>query len=284
MWNRIKRLFRAMFGWLIGGAENPELVLRQLREDLRNKIPELNRQVAEVVKHEKMLEMQLERQTQTVVTLQPQVEAAVKAGPERKEAAKALIVQLQSSQAEMAETQAALQKAKENSAQMLQMRTAFEQKVRQQMQEAMRQISRYKRAEAEKEMAEIMGSFEVGDEADELQRMTEKVDEKLARAEARLQVSSSSVDNQIAQIQVEASTDAAELAYQEYQRQLGLTPETPAAEQPAKTMEAIPVAPAPPPAAPPAAPPSMPPPGQKREEAQQDVNWAQQNTDSQQQQ
>ncbi len=270
MWNRIKRLFRAMFGWLIGGAENPELVLRQLREDLRNKIPELNRQVAEVVKHEKMLEMQLERQTQTVVTLQPQVEAA----------AKALIVQLQSSQAEMAETQAALQKAKENSAQMLQMRTAFEQKVRQQMQEAMRQISRYKRAEAEKEMAEIMGSFEVGDEADELQRMTEKVDEKLARAEARLQVSSSSVDNQIAQIQVEASTDAAELAYQEYQRQLGLTPETPAAEQPAKTMEAIPVAPAPPPAAPP----SMPPPGQKREEAQQDVNWAQQNTDSQQQQ
>lgn len=280
MWNRIKRLFRAMFGWLIGGAENPELVLRQLREDLRNKIPELNRQVAEVIKHEKMLEMQLERQTQTVVTLQPQVEAAVKAGPERKEAAKALIVQLQSSQAEMAETQAALQKAKENSAQMLQMRTAFEQKVRQQMQEAMRQISRYKRAEAEKEMAEIMGSFEVGDEADELQRMTEKVDEKLARAEARLQVSSSSVDNQIAQIQVEASTDAAELAYQEYQRQLGLTPETPAAEQPAKTMEAIPVAPAPPPAAPP----SMPPPGQKREEAQQDVNWAQQNTDSQQQQ
>lgn len=283
MWNRIKRLFRAMFGWLIGGAENPELVLRQLREDLRNKIPELNRQVAEVVKHEKMLEMQLERQTQTVVTLQPQVEAAVKAGPERKEAAKALIVQLQSSQAEMAETQAALQKAKENSAQMLQMRTAFEQKVRQQMQEAMRQISRYKRAEAEKEMAEIMGSFEVGDEADELQRMTEKVDEKLARAEARLQVSSSSVDNQIAQIQVEASADAAELAYKEYQRQLGLTPETPAAEQPAKTMEAIPVAPATPPAAPPAAPPSMPPPGQKREEAQQDVNWAQQNTDSQQQ-
>ncbi|MCE5218133.1 PspA/IM30 family protein, partial [bacterium] len=248
--------------------------------DLRNKIPELNRQVAEVIKHEKMLEMQLERQTQTVVTLQPQVEAAVKAGPGRKEAAKALIVQLQSSQAEMAETQAALQKAKENSAQMLQMRTAFEQKVRQQMQEAMRQISRYKRAEAEKEMAEIMGSFEVGDEADELQRMTEKVDEKLARAEARLQVSSSSVDNQIAQIQVEASTDSAELAYQEYQRQLGLTPETPAAEQPAKTMEAIPVAPATPPAAPPAAPP----PGQKREEAQQDVNWAQQNTDSQQQQ
>lgn len=272
MWNRIKRLFRAMFGWMLRGAEDPELILQQLKEDLRNKIPEMNRQVAEVVKHEKMLQMQLERQSQVVAALQPQVEAAVKAGPERKEAAKALIMQLQTAQAELADTQAALDKAKQNSQQMLQMRTAFEQKVRQQMQECVRQMSRAKQAKAEEEMAELMGSFEVGDDKDTLDRMTEKIDERLARAQARTDVAGQTVDAQIAQIQQEAALDSADLAYEEYQRKLGLIPGTTETAQPERTMEAIPVQPAAPPAAAPAAPPPAPP-QQKQEEQRTQTNW-----------
>jgi phage shock protein A len=272
MWNRIRRLFRAMFGWLLRGAEDPELLLEQLKEDLRNKIPEMNRQVAEVIKHEKMLEMQLERQSQAVAALQPQVEAAVKAGPERKEAAKALIMQLQTLQAELADTQAALDKAKQNSQQMLQMRAAFEQKVRQQMQECVRQMSRAKQAKALEEMAELMGSFEVGDEKDTLDRMTEKIDERLARAQARTEVAGQTVDAQIAQIQQETAMDAAERAYEEYQRKLGLVPDTAPSEPPERTMEPMPVEPAAPPAAAPAAPPPMPP-QRIQEEEQSQTNW-----------
>lgn len=241
MWNRIRRIFRAMFGWLIRGAEDPEMILRQLRDDLRDKIPELNRQVAEIVKHEKMLEMQLERHSQAVATLRPQVEAAVKAGPARKEAAKTLIVQLQSAEAQVAETQASLETAKQRSQQMLKMRTAYEQKVRSQMQEAMRQIDRAKRAQVENEMASLMGSFEVGDETDTLERMTERIDEQLARAQARMEVASTGVDAQILEIQQDAASDSAELAYQEYQRQLGLVPDTAEEEQAPKTMGAVPL-------------------------------------------
>lgn len=238
MWNRIKRLFRALFGWMIRGAEDPEMILRQLRDDLRDKIPELNRQVAEIVKHEKMLEMQLDRQSEAVARIRPQVEVAVKAGPDRKEAAKALIMQLQQAESELADTQAALQRAKENSQRMLKMRTAYEAKVRQQMQEAMHQIDRAKRAQVEAEMAEIMGAFETGDETDTLQRMTENIDEKLARAEARIEVAQSSVETQITQLEQDVAVDAAEAAYQEYQRQLGLAPEE---EAPARTMASVPV-------------------------------------------
>lgn len=241
MWNRIRRIFRAMFGWLIRGAEDPEMMLRQLRDDLRDKIPELNRQVAEIVKHEKMLEMQLERHSQAVATLRPQVEAAVKAGPARKEAAKTLIVQLQGAEAQVAETQASLETAKQRSQQMLKMRTAYEQKVRSQMQEAMRQIDRAKRAQVESEMASLMGSFEVGDETDTLERMTERIDENLARAQARMEVASTGVDAQILEIQQDAASDSAELAYEEYQRQLGLVPEAAEEEQAPKTMGAVPL-------------------------------------------
>jgi hypothetical protein len=88
------------FGWLIRGAENPELLLRQYMDDMRAQIPRLNAQVAEVIKHEKLVEMNYERTQQRVAELQPQVEAAVKMGPEKKEAAKSLIVALQSAQQE----------------------------------------------------------------------------------------------------------------------------------------------------------------------------------------
>ena len=55
MFKRIARVFRSLFGWLIGKAENPELILRQHIEDLRARIPEFNKNAAEVVKLEKML-------------------------------------------------------------------------------------------------------------------------------------------------------------------------------------------------------------------------------------
>ena len=250
MWNRIRRLFRAIFGGLMGRAEDPELILRQLRDDLRNKIPDLNRQVAEIVKHEKLLEMQLERHSQTVATLRPQVEAAVRAGPDRKEAAKTIITQLQHAEGEVAATQAALETAKERSQQMLKMRTAYEQKVRTQMQECLRQIDRSKRAQIENEMASLMGSFEVGDETDTLERMTERIDEQLSRAQARMHVASTSVDSQIIEIQQDAAATSADLAYQEYQRQLGLVPDG-GEEQVEKTMGSVSVQEEPQPAAPP---------------------------------
>ncbi len=273
MWNRIRLVFRALFGWLIRGAEDPELILRQLRDDLRNKIPELNAQVAEIVKHEKMLSMQLERQSQTVATLRPQVEAAVKLGPDRKEAAKTLIMQLQQAEAQLAETQASLERAKTNSQQMLRMRTAYEQKIRQQMAEALRQIDRVKRAQIESEMASLMGSFEVGDEADTLDRMTERIDEQLARAEARTEVASTSVGAQLMEIQQETALDSAETAYQEYQRQLGLVPDEPQAEAPHKTMASIPITTQ--------AQPPTPPDTVETQDRPTDRNWAQTRTDTQ---
>jgi phage shock protein A len=240
MWKRLARVFRALFGWMIRGAEDPELILRQLQDDLRAKIPEMNRQVAEIVKYEKQLQMQYDRKAQQIANLRPQVEAAVKAGPARKDAAMALITQLQQAETELAELQETLTRARENSQGMMKKRAAYERKIRQQIQEAMRQVSRAKRAQVEGEMASIMGSFEVGDEGETLDAMTERIDEQLARSQARMEVASATVDNQILEVQQDAAEASAETAYLEYQRQFGLAEDAPA-EEPAKTMSSIPV-------------------------------------------
>ncbi len=235
MWARIKAVFRSLFGWLIRGAENPELLLRQYMDDMRSQIPKLNAQVAEVIKHEKMLDMEVERKRQTVAQLGPRVEAAVKMGPEKKELAKRLIASLQMATGDLAELEEQLARARENSQQMLRQRAAYEQRIKRQIEEAKRQLSRAKRAEVEKQIASTMAAFEVGDSTDTLERVTERIDEELARAQARQTVAAETLDSQMADLEIDVADQEAEMAYIEYQRQLGLIPE----EEAERTMEAV---------------------------------------------
>jgi len=235
MWARIKAIFRSLFGWMIRGAENPELLLRQYIDDMRAQMPRLNAQVAEVIKHEKMLEMQVERKRDTVAALAPRVEAAVKMGPEKKDLAKRLIASLQTAQMDLTNLEAQLERAHEASQQMLRQRTAYEQRIGHQIEEAKRQLSRAKQAEVEKQIASTMAAFEVGDQADTLERVTERIDEELARAQARTEVASQTLDAQMAELQLDVADVEAERAYVEYQRQLGLIPE----EEAERTMEAV---------------------------------------------
>ncbi len=235
MWARIKAIFRSLFGWMIRGAENPELLLRQYIDDMRAQMPRLNAQVAEVIKHEKMLEMEIERKRQTVAALEPRVEAAVKMGEEKKELAKRLIASLQTAKMELAGLEEQLARAHDASQQMLRQRSAYEQRINSQIEEAKRQLSRAKQAEVEKQIASTMASFEVGGQADTLDRVTERIDEEMARAQARTEVASQTLDAQMAELELDVADQQAELAYVEYQRQLGLIPE----EEAERTMEAV---------------------------------------------
>lgn len=177
--------------------------------------------------------------TLAISRLRPQIEAAVRAGEPKKAVAMSLISELQIKEKELADLDVALTTATANVEQSLKARTAYEQKVRQQIQECQRQISRSKMAEVQSEMASLMGSFQVGDDSDTLQRITEQVDEKLARAEARQEVASTSVESQLADVQADAAAAQADDIYKQYQQSLGIvTNDTPPSE---KTMASIPV-------------------------------------------
>jgi len=231
-------LFRAMFGWMLRGVENPELILRQHMDDLRDQIPKLNQQAAEIIKVEKMLEEQVARQRVQVAAMQPKVEAAVKLGPEAKEAALSLIQALETAKKELADTEAQWEAAKQNSQRTLEMRRAYESRIKGQMNEALRQIGRARRAEMEKQMATLMTSFGIGDSADTLDRMTQRIDERVAEAKARTTVAADTADGQMTKVELAVQNSEAESKYVEYQRQLGLIPDAAPTE---RTMETIPL-------------------------------------------
>ncbi|MBK9768036.1 MAG: PspA/IM30 family protein [Chloracidobacterium sp.] len=99
LWARITRVFRASTGAALDKIENPELVLQQTIRDMRDRVPELNNSVAQVMATERLLLKQKENLSTQVVDLDSKIKASVKMG--RDDIATAYIGQLQQAQMDL---------------------------------------------------------------------------------------------------------------------------------------------------------------------------------------
>src|SRR5256886_14266165 len=102
LWSRVKRSVRALFGGIIERTEDPELILQQTIRDMRDRVPELNNSVAQVMATEKLLAKNKERLETQVVELDSKIKASVKIG--RDDIATAYIGQLQQAQVGLQKT------------------------------------------------------------------------------------------------------------------------------------------------------------------------------------
>src|SRR5436190_19346294 len=102
VWARFKRSLRAMFGGIIEKTEDPELILQQTIRDMRDRVPELNNSVAQVMATERLLAKNHENLEGQVVDLDSKIKAAVKMG--RDDIATAYIGQLQQAQMDLQRT------------------------------------------------------------------------------------------------------------------------------------------------------------------------------------
>src|SRR5687768_18541992 len=100
--SRLKRSLRALFGGIIEHTEDPELILQQTIRDMRNRVPELNNSVAQVMATEKLLAKNKERLESQVVDIDSKIRASVKLG--RDDIATAYIGQLQQAQLDLLKT------------------------------------------------------------------------------------------------------------------------------------------------------------------------------------
>src|SRR5829696_3830104 len=109
VWARLKRSLRAVFGGLIEKTEDPELILQQTIRDMRDRVPELNNSVAQVMATEQLLSKSKERLEAQVVDLDAKIKASVKMG--RDDIATAYIGQLQQAQVDLQKTSQQLEHA-----------------------------------------------------------------------------------------------------------------------------------------------------------------------------
>lgn len=220
LWARITRIFRAGTGAALDKIENPELVLQQTIRDMRDRVPELNNSVAQVMATERLLQRNHENLQRQVVELDSKIKASVKMG--RDDIATAYIGQLQQAQLDMERTGAQLDHASLASKQALKARDNYVLNMKKRSAEAMQLISAAKQAKLQEQLAQTMEAFNIGDDASTFNEMREKIDRRVAAAEAKLQLGAASVDNQMADIEREAMDIQLHDKLLEYKSQMGL--------------------------------------------------------------
>lgn len=222
LWTRVKRSMRALFGGIIESSENPELILQQTIRDMRDRVPELNNSVAQVMATEKLLGKSKERLETQVVDLDSKIRASVKMG--RDDIATAYIGQLQQAQMDLQKTSQQFEHASLASKQALKARDNYVLQMQRRTAEAMQLINQSKQAKLQEQLAQTMESFQIGDDASTFNEMRDKIDRRAAAAEAKMQLGAASVDNQMQDIEREAMDMQLQDKLLAYKRDMGLLP------------------------------------------------------------
>ncbi|MFN2492102.1 MAG: PspA/IM30 family protein [Pyrinomonadaceae bacterium] len=220
--SRMKRSLRALFGGIIEVTEDPELILQQTIRDMRDRVPELNNSVAQVMATEKLLAKSKERLETQVVDLDSKIRASVKLN--RDDIATAYIGQLQQAQVDLQKTSQQLEHATLASKQALKARDNYVLQMQRRTAEAMQLINQAKQAKLQEQLAQTMESFQIGDDASTFDEMRDKIDRRAAAAEAKLQLGSASVDNKMQDIEREAMDMQLQDKLLAYKQEMGLLP------------------------------------------------------------
>jgi phage shock protein A len=210
------------------------LILQQTIRDMRDRVPELNNSVAQVMATERLLAKNKERLEAQVVDLDSKIKASVKMN--RDDIATAYIGQLQQAQLDLQKTSQQLDHATLASKQALKARDNYVLQMQRRTAEAMQLINQSKQAKLQEQLAQTMQSFQLGDDAGTFEEMREKIDRRSATADAKMQLGTSSIDNQMQEIEREALDMQLQDKLLEYKRNMGLlgegaqeTPALPAA-------------------------------------------------------
>ena len=220
VWTRMKRSMRALFGGIIEKTEDPELILQQTIRDMRDRVPELNNSVAQVMATEKLLAKNKERLETQVVDLDSKIRASVKMG--RDDIATAYIGQLQQAQLDLQKTAQQLDHATAASKQALKARDNYVLQMQRRTAEAMQLINQSKQAKLQEQLAQTMESFQLGDDASTFNEMRDKIDRRAAAAEAKMQLGAANVDTQMQDIEREALDMQLADKLLAYKRDMGL--------------------------------------------------------------
>jgi phage shock protein A len=228
MWNRLKRLFRSIFGGIIESAEDPELILQQLVRDMNDEVPKMRNNVAQVMATEKRLERDIQANQAKLTDLDNKIKAAIRTGHD--DIATTLIAEMQLAQRGLETSKQNYEQAKVASAKAREFLDQYMAQIRRKTAEAMQLIAANKQAQMQERMAQTMASFQLGDTSQTFDDMREKIANRSAAAEAKAELASSSFDTRMQSVDRELANIEANDMLLAYKQQMGLAP---APEKPA---------------------------------------------------
>ena len=220
--DRIRTVLKSNINALISKAEDPEKMLNQLIIDMNEQLLEAKKQVAMSIADEKKLERQMLENKGQAEDWEKKAMLAVRAGKD--DLAKEALTR----KAEYDGYAAGFQKEYDaQHASVEQLKDALRQ-LQAKIEEASRKknllIARAKRAEAQKQIQQTMGSLTAGSSFDTFDRMAEKVDQIEAEADAMKELSSVTEDQKLEDKfkELESSGAGADQALADLKAKMGL--------------------------------------------------------------
>ena len=233
IFQRISTVFRANVNDMISQAEDPEKMLNQLTEDMREQYGKAREQVAAAMADERRLHQQLTAEQRQAAEWEQKAMTALRAGREDL-ATQALQRQTEHTEA-VTGYQEQWEKQKDSVDQLKESLRRLQSKIDEAQRKKNLLIARAKRAEAQKKIAQAMGGISDSGAFDTFDRMATKVDQIEATAEASTQLQEelegSGLEAEIKALDA-PSDDAALLALKQ---KMGMLPKPAGADTPRLT-------------------------------------------------
>jgi len=199
------------------------LILQQTIRDMREKVPQMQNNVVQVMATEKLLQKEVVTLEREIKDYDAKVKAAI--GTNRDDIARTYITALQEKQIALDRARQQLETSHAASEQAKKFLDNYILQVKKRAGEAQQLVNEARAAKMQEQLSQTMASFQIGDEAGTFQEMRERIQRRSAAAEARMDLSTGGVESQIQDIEREALNMQVEDALTAYKRQMGLAPE-----------------------------------------------------------
>jgi len=226
MWERLKRIFRSIFGGLISSAEDPKMILEQNIRDMRDKVPEINTGIAKARGGIVRLEDEATQLKQEISRLTAQTKAALQAGEEGM--AGACAVQIKRRQESLERNQNEIARARQGYEGLLKLKEHYMREMKLKTEQAMAAIKQAESAKWKNELADVFQTFEVAGVDATHQEMIEKLKERSAMAEGKIASAVESMDVKSLEIEEKARELEGQDLLRQFKMEMGLDKSAPA--------------------------------------------------------
>jgi phage shock protein A len=231
MWQRFMRWIRSIFGGAIEAFENPEMILKQAIRDMRDKLPKINQNLAKMRGGLILLEKEYNDYLDQERKLTARVKAALEAGDE--ELAADYAIRLKQVQASKQRTLEQMESAKAAYDKAVEFKQDYVREMDKKTKEAMQAVREHQASKWKAEVADVFESFEVGGVDQSIDEMMQKLRERTAMAEGKLEMAVESVDMREIELEKRAERIEAEELLKQFKVEWGMESSdvTPTAEK-----------------------------------------------------
>ncbi len=223
MFQRLIRVFKSWIGYFISFAEDPEVMLQESIEEMRNTMPRLNQVLVTTRTTVIRLEEERDNLARKEKQLSASIQAALKDGsPEARRRAESDAVALQGTRQELAATLEQLTSASnafENAKVSVE---DIKEKLRLKIEQCRKAIAESKKAEVMKQAASALTELDTYGTAATADKYLEEIKQKTAEGKAAIEIATGGLDVERIQLERKARQIQAESILSEFEVEMGL--------------------------------------------------------------